>query len=406
MHSMLHVNPALQRPLYDSVQSPPLNTLTPLNLLPPVQLSLSRVDEALKIFHSEQKVTNEKCCEQCGRTATQLKTDGKRVRWRKGPSGPSSLCDACGGKWYRMNRKLLTNHEECPDAGADADTAQTSGDESPRPREKAGNSATKFVPLSALVTVERKCEFCGKAESELTTPKKKQHVWRLGPSGPKTLCEKCGAKWYREKDRPGNRPAALLQNNDARTFVDSSGHLLTSIPDIATTQKILDAIEKISMKTVPDGNRRRSAILEPAHQFSKQYMTELLSVHEMLCPFRIRGQNFKNAMESVLNSFMDKSKKVVMKRKRLDFDNDHGGDNNEDHNDNDEIDDHENVQEGVAQDGTCARTRPVRRSQNASTQHRFVAPRFDFLRFGNLQRHGHNTNLNAIVIVFLRFSIA
>lgn len=59
------------------------------------------------------------CCENCQKTNTPM--------WRAGPSGPKSLCNACGLRWKKGVLKLdVTGAERVVDVDSDSFTENTS----------------------------------------------------------------------------------------------------------------------------------------------------------------------------------------------------------------------------------------------------------------------------------------
>ena len=98
-------------------------------------------------------------CTQCGSTST--------PQWRRGPAGPSTLCNACGLKF------------------ASEDGGSSSAAPSPR-----APSAHDRLPSQPRAPPGR-CVACATTETT---------QWRSGPNGPRTLCNACGAKWRRFRE--------------------------------------------------------------------------------------------------------------------------------------------------------------------------------------------------------------
>ncbi|KAJ3278585.1 hypothetical protein HK104_002203 [Borealophlyctis nickersoniae] len=75
--------------------------------------------------------------------------------------------------------------------------------QSPVPMEQDTIVAVEYVPVvAAAAGPERQCEYCGAVE----TP-----MWRRGPSGKSTLCNKCGVKWRSGKIMTENGPPPVLR---------------------------------------------------------------------------------------------------------------------------------------------------------------------------------------------------
>ncbi|CAM0902770.1 unnamed protein product [Alopecurus aequalis] len=143
-------------------------------------------------------------CTHCGTEET--------PRWRKGPEGPHTLCNACGAVYNRKGGLLAkeTVRRRCIHCASEKTSRWNQGPDGPgTPCDKCGKRFLRGW-LLAKGTV-RQCTRCATEK----TPQ-----WREGPEGLRTLCNACGLALRKKRRllpeyRPANSPALspLVQSN-------------------------------------------------------------------------------------------------------------------------------------------------------------------------------------------------
>ncbi|KAM5553476.1 hypothetical protein ABKV19_025611 [Rosa sericea] len=150
-----------------------------------------------------QQVGIGKNCMQCGKQTN---------RWRMGPLGPTTLCNACGNKYQPLwGRSGLTVDiaKNCQHCGSEETTQLLLCPLGPK---TLCTSCCHWFKASAEVEIGRKCQHCGVEKTPL---------WRSGPLGSKTLCNACGLRWYKFGDLCRDHPASsptLLRELDSNYY--------------------------------------------------------------------------------------------------------------------------------------------------------------------------------------------
>jgi GATA zinc finger/Bromodomain extra-terminal - transcription regulation len=106
------------------------------------------------------------------------KSSGQKKRRLSGypaSEGITSQIDSLQSTLHSMNQRLKSLQNSDDDNASDQDDPNTDPEHVESPPKKVKRSAEK-----------RTCEYC----AATTTP-----MWRRGPSGKSTLCNKCGVKW-------------------------------------------------------------------------------------------------------------------------------------------------------------------------------------------------------------------
>ncbi|XP_050373058.1 uncharacterized protein LOC126790757 isoform X2 [Argentina anserina] len=146
---------------------------------------------------SQQVGIGEKCV-QCGKQTN---------RWRMGPLGPTTLCNACGNKYLPLwgISEVTVDITKCQHCGSREATQLLMSALGAKTlcavcyhwikygRQQLCNQTNNNSDRKAIskVVTGRKCHHCGVEETAL---------WRSGPMGSKTLCNACGLRWYKFGD--------------------------------------------------------------------------------------------------------------------------------------------------------------------------------------------------------------
>ncbi|GAN07076.1 hypothetical protein MAM1_0147d06566 [Mucor ambiguus] len=183
----------------DKVKDDALTVLAPLQDQPYIA---TMTDKKLPTMTIEKGV---KWCQRCGTLET--------PRWRVGPAGQSTLCNACHLRWKVLGRPkdgysstVYPPPHYNPNNARKRTKTQTARKHSKKPRIKKTTSSSTIAKTTpkpipkpneivedqenvnpAAISAERgPCTQC----RTMNTP-----LWRRGPSGHKTLCNACGLKW-------------------------------------------------------------------------------------------------------------------------------------------------------------------------------------------------------------------
>ncbi|RUS17332.1 hypothetical protein BC937DRAFT_90111, partial [Endogone sp. FLAS-F59071] len=171
-------------------------------------------------------------------------------RWRIGPQGPKTLCNACGLRW--INGGWL--------AGSFSTSARQGV---PGPSSGRGRKATQPIkavaaaarPASAAagrllsrkrataaeatlmrrqddegeVSARHRCQDCGKMESS---------AWRRGPGGPSTLCNACGLRWRSKNPSLDFGPRVRGSNRQQKRILKSAAPKPPAVPRVKTMLRV------------------------------------------------------------------------------------------------------------------------------------------------------------------------
>ncbi|KAI8351545.1 hypothetical protein BD560DRAFT_409274 [Blakeslea trispora] len=168
-------------------------------------------------------------CQRCGTIET--------PRWRFGPAGPLTLCNACHLRWKTQGRPSLGYSSTTfppphysPSCLKRKRTLKTN--ESGLKRVKKEEEEEDSDPIIKSVHSDTK-----KAKLSMSPPPKTPEIipgtcsschctstplWRKGPLGPKTLCNACGLKWAKEADRKPSTTSVVKSTASAQTTKKSS----------------------------------------------------------------------------------------------------------------------------------------------------------------------------------------
>ncbi|RHN53393.1 putative transcription factor C2C2-GATA family [Medicago truncatula] len=154
---------------------------------------------------AKQTSTIGRQCHHCGADNTPL--------WRTGPGGPKTLCNACGVRYrsgrlvpeYRpaksptfCNNVHSNSHRKVVEIILSKPHLGISDTWNRQFTWKQPSNNTSKEQSKKTSTIGRKCHHCG-ADN---TPQ-----WRVGPDGPKTLCNACGVRYRSGRLVPEYRPA-------------------------------------------------------------------------------------------------------------------------------------------------------------------------------------------------------
>ncbi|KAL9560298.1 hypothetical protein MBANPS3_000025 [Mucor bainieri] len=183
----------------DKVQDDALRVLAPLQDQPYITAMTDNKPSATTI---EDGV---RWCQRCGTLET--------PRWRVGPAGPTTLCNACHLRWKVLGRPedgysstVYPPPHYNPNSALKRTKQQPTKGASKKPRVRKTSSSSTTIKTAPMPILERnrvveeqenvnpaaisvKRGPCTECETKHTP------LWRRGPSGHKTLCNACGLRW-------------------------------------------------------------------------------------------------------------------------------------------------------------------------------------------------------------------